>query len=186
MRIIAGTARGRTLSCPRGRRTRPTPDRIREAVFSVLGPEVRGETVVDLFAGTGALGLEALSRGARSAVFVEKDPGTVRCLRRNIAACGFEEVSTVVAAPVLSFIGSGSFPARVGIVFMDPPYRSDLGTKALLALAKNANSFSIGLIVFECASTGEPPELPPGFSLTDRRVYGDTAVLFMEVESDAG
>ena len=85
MRVIAGSARGRKLAAPRGDKTRPTPDRVREALFSILAPEVPGARVLDLFRGTGALGIEALSRGAAAATFVEKDRATVALLRTNLA-----------------------------------------------------------------------------------------------------
>jgi len=181
LRIIAGTARGRPLKCPRGSRVRPTPDRVREAIFSIIGQRVQGAVVLDLFAGTGALGLESLSRGAEHAVFVEKDRTALRFLRDNIANCGFEVQSRVVKSPVVPYLNSAELPDDVGLVFADPPYRSPEGIKTLLALSKRAKSLSRGLIVYECAPTDEPDPVPENLTVVDRRNYGDTSVTFLEV-----
>jgi 16S rRNA (guanine(966)-N(2))-methyltransferase RsmD len=130
MRVIAGALGGRQLKAPRGTVTRPTSDRVREALFAALG-ELSGARVLDLFAGTGALGIEALSRGAQKATFVERDPRAVRVLKGNLAALGVgEELAEVRAGDVLAALRS----ARTGadaydLVFIDPPYSraSDLG-----------------------------------------------------------
>src|SRR5512136_2612918 len=119
MRVIAGTARGRKLLCPPGRAVRPTPDRVREALFSILGEAVPGARVADLFAGTGALGLEALSRGAASALFVEKDRRTAELLRRNLQECGFSGRAEVVAGDSVTLLARG-LPGGADLLFLDP------------------------------------------------------------------
>lgn len=183
MRIIAGKARGHTLKCPRGVRTRPTPDRVREAVFSIIGDRVEGIRVADLFAGTGALGLEALSRGAAGAVFVEKNPAALRCLRENIRSCGFSDMADVVSAPVLPFLRTSGLPADTGLIFADPPYRGDEGTKTLLALAKHAKSLPGSIVVLEHPSGREPDRIPGEMVVRDRRRYGDTGIMFLTIKN---
>jgi len=181
VRIISGSAKGRPILCPGGLRTRPTSDRVREAIFSIIGDRVKGTGVVDLFAGTGAYGLEALSRGALKATFVDRSSTAARFIRKNAAACRFESLSSVVTAPVVPFIINGGITDGTGLVFVDPPYGGSEGIKALMALSENAKSLTGGLLVFECSSFGEPDVIPSGLEITDRRRYGDTAVIFLMV-----
>ena len=119
MRVVAGTFKGRRLVAPRGTRTRPTADRVREALFSMLG-DVGGARVLDLYAGSGALGIEALSRGADSAVFVESDARAIAAIERNLASIGVE--ATVWRRDVLRFLARADGP--FDLVFCDPPYDS--------------------------------------------------------------
>ncbi len=124
MRIIAGTLRGRAVRPPRDRRARPTSDRVREAWFAILGDRVRGARVLDLFAGSGALGLEALSRGAEQATFVELVPATLRSLRENLRALDLTEQASTYRGEALRFaakLSSGAYD----IAFADPPYDTD-------------------------------------------------------------
>ena len=126
MRIIAGEFRGRTLRPPGDRRTRPTADRVREAWFNILGDQLTDARVVDLFAGSGALGLEALSRGASHVEFVEVGKAAVKALRANVAALDAEERVKVHRVDALRFVdqlNEGAF----GIAFADPPYGEDYG-----------------------------------------------------------
>ncbi len=181
MRIIAGTAGGRTLKSPKGSRVRPTSDRVREALFSILGDRVACASVMDLFAGTGSLGLEALSRGAQRAVFVEKNPAALSCLKENIAICGFKERSKVVASPVIPFLNTTTIAEGTGIIFIDPPYSSHEYTKVLLAFSKHVKSLSGCRIVLE-HSPGLPSDTVPEFLETvDSRKYGDTVLTFFDV-----
>lgn len=147
---------------------------------------MEGATVIDLFAGTGALGLEALSRGASEAVFVERDPVALKCLRENIGACGFSNVARVVSSPVLPFLRRLDLPDAGAIIFADPPYRSGEGTKTLLALAKNAKSLSRSVIVLEHAPGREPDRIPEGMIVQSRRRYGDTCVMFLSMGAQGG
>lgn len=185
MRVIAGSAKGRSLKCPRGPRVRPTPDRVREAVFSIIGQRVQGAVVLDLFAGTGALGIEAISRGAKQSVFVEKDMTALKILRGNVDACGFKAQSRIVKAPVLPYLRSAGIPENVDLVFADPPYRSGEGIKTLLALSKRAKSLSKGLIVYEYDPGDEPEPIPENLEVIDIRNYGDTSVMFLEVTQES-
>jgi 16S rRNA (guanine966-N2)-methyltransferase len=133
MRIISGAWRGRTLIAPPGDATRPTADRVREALFSMLASRLgsfEGLRILDGFAGTGALGLEALSRGAAHATFVESDAAAVKALRANIA--GMKVAAVVIAAPIETI---GSAPAPCDVILLDPPYGDGLGEPALARLA---------------------------------------------------
>lgn len=135
MRIISGKWRGRTLVAPAGETTRPTSDRAREALFSMLTSRMGSFeelNVIDLFAGTGALGLEALSRGAAHCVFVESDSKAVKCLKANVEKMGASDVSQVLAQPVESMMTARN---ACHLVLMDPPYNSGLGQRALTRLS---------------------------------------------------
>jgi len=125
LRIVGGTLRGRRLLAPGGRTTRPPLDSQRETIFNVLGPVFQDAVVADLFSGSGSFGLEALSRGAASAWFVERDPEALRALRGNLDRLGLESVSHVIRGDAFAFpSGLGDPPDRVDAVFVDPPFRS--------------------------------------------------------------
>jgi 16S rRNA (guanine966-N2)-methyltransferase len=167
MRIVAGAWRGRTLTAPPGVATRPTADRVRQAVFDMLmhaqwggRAVIDGAIVLDVFAGTGALGLEALSRGAASACFVESDPAALRALRANVAACRAEDRTEVVAANVLTgSLGRARHPATM--VFLDPPYGQDLVSRALVRLGEAGWIGTGALVVAETAAgDGWVPDRP--------------------------
>lgn len=170
MRIIAGAWRGRPLVAPEGRATRPTSDRAREGLFSMLQSRLgtfEGLRVADLFAGTGGLGLEALSRGAAHCTFIDSDRAAVAALRRNLSAFGAEPRADIRQQAVEY---APPPPVPCDLVLMDPPYGTGL---AALALARVANSAWVapgGLVSVE--SAGEPLALPSGFELTAERRFG--------------
>ncbi len=170
MRVIAGEMRGRRILAPPGRATRPTTDRAREALFSVLESlgALAGATVWDLFAGSGALGIEALSRGAAYVTFVDRSPRAIAATRSNLASLGLgPERATVVLAEVASWVGAAP-PRGADVVLADPPYAWhgwDSLLEDLLALA--------GLVVLQ---TGTEVALPPGWDVLRRRRYGTTVV----------
>jgi 16S rRNA (guanine966-N2)-methyltransferase len=170
MRIIAGEWRGRALGAPPGRGTRPTADRTREGLFSMLQSRVgsfEGLQVADLFAGTGALGLEALSRGAAHCLFVENDRGALDMLRQNIGRFSAEGRTEMRSQSVEHM----SPPARpCDIVFMDPPYTAGLANMALERIANPGWVAPSGWISLE--TDGERPPLPDGFSLEAERRFG--------------
>jgi 16S rRNA (guanine966-N2)-methyltransferase len=171
MRVVAGSARGRPLVAPPGTRTRPTTDRVREAIFNALWSRgaVEGATVVDLFAGSGALGVEALSRGADRATFVDHDRRALAAVRRNVETCGFADRATVVAAPVERWL-AGLGDERFDLAFADPPYAYG-GWPGLLA------ALPAGLVVIE---SDAPVALPAGWGLAREARYGGTWVGFAE------
>ena len=168
MRIIAGEWRGRRLLAPAGSAVRPTTDRIRESWFSILGDTVRGASVLDLFAGSGALGLEALSRGATSAVFVERSRKTIRILEQNLEALEVGHRARIVAGDALAFVrrlGPGDFD----LCLADPPY--DRGFAPQLVDAWCQVPFARELWVEHRSS-----EMLPELGEMDHRRYGDTTL----------
>ncbi len=169
MRVVAGEFGGRRLQAPRGRATRPTSDRVREALFAILG-EVSGARVLDLFAGSGALGIEALSRGAESAVFVERDHAAAAAIRRNLDAVGVLGAE-VRRQDVLRFLGG--FEGSFDLVFVDPPYDSASRLAGPLSTALPAVLTQDSLIVTE-SSKRMPLEL--SLPLLRERTYGDTRI----------
>ena len=179
MRITAGEWRGRKLTAPEGDDVRPTSDKVRQAVFNILGGYgLPGDAaVLDGFCGTGALGLEALSRGARFCVFMDNSKESLSFTRRNVIAAGADERSLLLQRDVLK---PGARPATVevaGLLFLDPPYRKSLAGQALAALAEGGWLAAEAVCVVECES-GLAAPLPPGFALLDDRSYGGTRVLF--------
>jgi 16S rRNA (guanine966-N2)-methyltransferase len=175
MRVVAGTARGRKLVAPPGDRTRPTTDRVREAVFNALVSRIdlEGARVVDLFAGSGALGIEALSRGAAHATFVDRDAAARRAIARNLDVCGFTNRATVTGTPVERWLsqqcnGTAEAPGY-DLALCDPPYAWE-GWSELLS-ARPAP--------FVVAEAGAPVAPPPGWDLAREARYGGTWVGFL-------
>jgi 16S rRNA (guanine(966)-N(2))-methyltransferase RsmD len=171
-RIIAGTARGRRLAAPPGTATRPTSDKVRGAVFNVLGQFFEGGAVLDLYAGTGALALEALSRGCARATCVEADRATAELARENAAACGFGDRVEVVRGrveDVLPRLAPGGF----ALAFVDPPYQA--GPEAALALLAPALAPG-GQVVAEHDARRPPADRYGPLALADRRRYGSTGI----------
>jgi 16S rRNA (guanine(966)-N(2))-methyltransferase RsmD len=179
MRVIAGSARGHRLAGPpAGAPTRPTSDKVKEALFNVLGEAVLDARVLDLFAGTGALGIEALSRGAHHATFVEADRGLCDTIRRNLVTVGLAGRATVVCRDVRRAGGAlGTEPFE--LVLIDPPYEKGLEREAI-ALLVGAKLLAPGALVVVEHASREAPVLPPGaedaLALERTRVYGDTAL----------
>ncbi len=171
MRIIAGTLGGRRLVAPRGLATRPTSDRVREALFSALG-DVSGARVLDLFAGTGALGIESLSRGAAHATFVENARPALQALRANLAALGVADRASVVAEAAVRAVGSVAGP--FDLVFIDPPYAA-LATIPPLVAALDRALAPGSTLVLEHASRDPQPRLE-GLEGRPPRAYGDTSI----------
>ncbi|HST17633.1 MAG TPA: 16S rRNA (guanine(966)-N(2))-methyltransferase RsmD [Gaiellaceae bacterium] len=163
MRIIAGTHRGRRITAPKGTSTRPTSDRVRENAFNLIGP-VDGADVLDLFAGSGALGLEALSRGAASAVFVESDREACRAINANLDSLGLH--ATVLCQDVLRAIATDR--KAYDLVLCDPPYGFD-GARLATQLARLVAPD--GLLVYESSKRDDAPA-PPGLEQTTSRTYG--------------
>jgi 16S rRNA (guanine966-N2)-methyltransferase len=172
MRIVAGQFGGRRLVAPPGDATRPTSDRVREALFSVLGTEVEGAHVLDLYAGSGALGLESLSRGAASVVFVDRAPRAIEAIRANVEALGVEaDVRRMEARTALRTASARG--EAYDLVFLDPPYRHAAGLGRDLSEALPAVLAPGARVVTE-SDRRDPLELE--LPLTDERRYGDTVI----------
>ncbi len=180
MRVTGGELGGRPLQAPRGRSVRPTADRVREALFSTLG-DLAGCDVFDGFAGSGSLGIEALSRGAARAVFVERSPRVLAVLRANLHTLGVEERAEVRRGDVvqaLRRLAAEEAPPRFDWIFLDPPYRGDDAARALAALSELRLLAPGGGVVVE-TSRFHPLEDPPAFRRLDERRYGDTVVVYL-------
>lgn len=176
MRIIAGALKGRVLAPVQGR-TRPTSAKVREAIFSILGPAVHQAHVLDLFAGTGALGIEALSRGAAAAVFVEDHPEALKGLRRNLETLGLLERGWVLPLPVAAAMKKLTAQGeRFGLVFLDPPYGGGVAEATLTALAASNLLLPWARVVAEHSRRETLPEALAAWELQTLRRYGDTQV----------
>jgi 16S rRNA (guanine(966)-N(2))-methyltransferase RsmD len=179
MRIVAGLYRGRTLKSPTWDGLRPTSDRLRETLFNILGASVRGARVLDGYAGTGAIGIEALSRGASSVTFVERDPRAVKLIEANLHALGVG----ADAKPVIIRAGFADAVTRLGgqvfdLIIVDPPYAHDAADEALNAAAALAAPAT--RIVFEHAARHAPPDAHAGLRRTRTVTAGDSALSFYE------
>ena len=177
MRIIAGHYRGTRLYTPSGVAIRPTSDRLRESIYNIIGPQIRGKRILDLFAGTGAMGIEALSRGATHAVFIDNNPQSLDLIHRNIEKVSANERTTVIAWDAAHDLSCLREHAASGIIFMDPPYRQGLIHKALQNLV--ALPLCKSMIVVEHAAKDPLNDLPAGLFLKDQRRYGKTLVSFL-------
>lgn len=184
MRIVGGKFKGRALRAPEGQATRPTSDRARESIFNVLAhaewaPSLEGARVIDAFAGSGALGFEAISRGAAFCLFVETDSAARGVIRDNVEAFQLFGITRIHRRSATDL---GAKPAGLGapfdLVFMDPPYAYDLVPSALEQLAQGVWTTPEALVVAE-TSAGEAAPVTPGWTLLDERSYGAARVSFL-------
>jgi 16S rRNA (guanine966-N2)-methyltransferase len=183
MRIVGGRFRGKTLASPEDETIRPTADRVRESVFNILssrlGPNLAGRRVLDLFAGTGAMGLEALSRGAAYVIFVDKGAEARGLIRDHIEAFGAGGVSKLLRRDATA-LGPAGTMGPVDLVFLDPPYGQGLGERALASLRVDGWLKPETMLVLEEGSTVKVV-VPEGYALEDRREYGAAAVHLLSV-----
>jgi 16S rRNA (guanine966-N2)-methyltransferase len=176
VRIVGGSLGGRVLRAPGGAATRPTSEKVREAVFNIIG-SIAGDHVLDLFAGSGALGIEALSRGAAHATFVDTARPALIAIRGNLRELGLEDRASVVAGDAVAIAARHAPAAPWRLVLVDPPYRSDLATRAVLALP--CERLSAGaMVVIEHDRRNAPPDPLGSLLRTDQRRYGDTLISF--------
>lgn len=151
MRVIAGSARRLTLVTPKGFSTRPTSDKVKETLFNIINPYLYDAKFLDLFAGSGGIGIEALSRGAREAVFVEKDKEAVNCIKKNIETTHFNDVAQVVPFDVFSSLYNLESKGSFDIIFMDPPYDNDFEKQVLRILSTSKLVNDDTLIIVEAS-----------------------------------
>ena len=188
MRVISGTFKGRKLIPPKGLTIRPTPDKVKGAIFNILGDRIIESSFLDLFAGTGAIGIEALSRGAKEIIFVDDNIKAINLIKENLSRCKMQDARCKIvkenAIEFIKSVGQGFSPAKFDFIFLDPPYKTDLGEKALIEIS----SFNIlkedGEIIWE--HYYKTPPLPPPLlkggegelQLKRTICYGDTALSF--------
>ncbi len=180
MRIVAGTAKGRRLCALKGFSIRPTSDKVREAIFNILGAEFHYKNILDLFAGTGAMGIESLSRGAEEVTFIDKDASAIKVINKNLNVCGFEDKADVIKLDVIKVLQSSVFSLnkKFDLIFIDPPYAAGITGMALEMIDKNKILANTGVVVSE---TSKRVALEANLSRLqefDRRRYGDTVVTF--------
>lgn len=183
MRVISGTAKGRTLKSVPGKGTRPTSDKVKEALFSMIGPYFDGGQALDLFAGTGALGIEAISRGVERAVFVDMERASTDIVKANLAACGFTGRAEVYRNDAWRAIRQlQQRGMRFDYVFLDPPYRMEQLDKLMLELAERQLLVPEAIIVAEHDASRSLPERIGPLVLFRRSQYGDTAITLYETD----
>ena len=182
MRIIAGSARGRKLAAPAGEATRPTADYVKENIFNIIQFDVEGREVLDLYCGSGQMGLEALSRGASKAVLVDMSAAAADAARKNVDATGFGAQCRVVTGEVLKFLDG--FKDKADLVFIDPPYRTALLNKTLTKLKGIDILRPGGIIVCECAREDSPDPLSPPYRQGKRYDYGARSVVLYTREAE--
>ncbi len=182
MRIIGGALKGKKLAALRGMAIRPTADRIREAVFNIIAAKVPGANVLDLFAGTGAFGLEALSRGAALAVFIDDAAGSLATIEKNILACRVQDQARVIRWDIIRNLNclSSSSPA-FDIVFLDPPYNCNAVAPTLRHLARSETLSPATTVIVEHAPSEAVSDHLNRFTLYDQRRYGKTLVSFLSI-----
>lgn len=190
MRVIAGSAGGRKLRAPRGRRTRPTSDRVKEALFNILAPRLAGARVLDLFAGTGALAIEAVSRGARDAVCVENDPAAWAAMEQNVAALGFGGKVRILRQDARRAMRDlAAAGERFDLILLDPPYGQGWIEAVLPLLLRGGLLARDGVIAAEHRRAETPPEREAagGMQLVRARRldYGDTSISLYHLEPPA-
>lgn len=178
MRIIAGEKRGTNILTPKGTDTRPTLDRVRESLFGILQFDIPDARVLDLFGGSGALGLEAVSRGAAHAVINDSSREAARVIEANAKKLGFEERVTLMTGDCILCIKRCAAAGRkFNVVFLDPPYKSGLIVPSMAALAA-AGALKPGFVIAAEHASNMTPQTPCGFKLRDTRRYGEAAISF--------
>jgi 16S rRNA (guanine(966)-N(2))-methyltransferase RsmD len=185
MRIISGTSRGRKLVTPRNRSLRPTSDRVKESIFNILREEIEGSLVLDLFSGTGNLGIEALSRGARKVVFVEKAKHALGVIQRNLAGFGLADRSEVLPIDVNRAIGILKQRGKTfNLIFMDPPYEKGLIVKTLQKLSSHPIYHRDSILIIEHHRRELLRPVPYGWNLIRQRQMGETVISFLTPQED--
>ena len=181
MRVIAGTARSLPLKAPEGLDTRPTTDRIKETLFNILQPEVSQSIFVDLFSGSGAIGIEALSRGAKKAYFIENSAKACKCIGDNLSFTKFNDCGILLKQDAISGLHSIS-EKYVDIIFMDPPYDQGLELQALKVLSTMPYVDENTLIIVEASLKMKPEELTElGYEITKEKRYKTNQHVFLRI-----
>ncbi|WP_373898491.1 16S rRNA (guanine(966)-N(2))-methyltransferase RsmD [Haloimpatiens sp. FM7315] len=185
MRIIAGEAKGRKLLSPEGMNTRPTLDRVKESIFSIIQNKVYATRAIDVFAGTGSLGLEAVSRGAKECYLVDRNAATFENLKKNVENCKFEDRCKCLnldSYEALQMLGNKKIV--FDLIFIDPPYRKDMIPKAVDIITEKNMLQKEGIIVCKIDTIEELYQGNGVINLVDQRKYGNTTVCFYAQRED--
>lgn len=183
MRVITGSARGRKLKELEGYETRPTTDRVKEGIFNIIQFDIEGRRVLDLFAGTGQLGIEALSRGAAGAVFVEQRRDAAALVRDNLKLTGLAERGKVVCGEALSYVSSAQ--ETFDLIFIDPPYAANLWKNAINAISQFDILSNHGIMICESPVEQEMPQVDPPYYQRRTYRYGKIKITTYYREEDA-
>ncbi len=180
MRIISGSRKGKKLISVPGWKTRPTSDRIKESIFNIISTIASGTTVLDLFAGTGAMAIEALSRGAEYAVLIDKDKTALNIIRKNLIACDFSRYTKVLGWDIVMNLNClARIQKKFNLIFIDPPYDQNIILPTLGNLIQTDTLDTGALLVIEHGPSERLSPLPKQLSLNDKRRYGKTLVSFL-------
>jgi len=186
MRITGGQVKGKILASPKGHNIRPTSDQVREAIFNIIGQDLSKQRVLDLFAGTGSLGLEALSRGAAFALFIDSSQQSINLIRKNLAICGYQRSGVILRRNLRKAIpqNHSQLKGKFDLIFLDPPYRKDF-IPLLIEDLRGKDLISSGSrVIAESLKTEALPVYFGNLELTDTRVYGDTKISIYEYEAN--
>ena len=180
MRITGGSAKGRLIISPKGLNVRPTSDKVREAIFDITGQDLTGIMILDLFAGVGSFGLEALSRGATGAVLIDNSDYSINLIKKNLDLCGYTDICSVLKKNLKNGISGVSRLARhnFGMVFLDPPYRKGLIPFLLKSLSTEINLSNKAQVIIESSRKEHFSSSEGGLEMVDTRIYGDTKLSF--------
>ena len=173
MRVISGFSRGRKLKEPAGFDIRPTSDMVKESIFNIVQFDIEGRRILDLYAGTGQLGIEALSRGAGSAVFIDSKPDAVKLIKENLKLCGFEDMASVFTREALLYLEKSE---KFDLIFVDPPYDSPLAGKTIQKIIKVDKLDTNGIIVCETRADSVLPAVFPPYRLNKEYKYGSVKI----------
>ena len=181
LRIIGGELRGKKLYSIRGTAIRPTADRLRESIFNIISAFVRDAVVLDLFAGTGAYGIEALSRGAKSAVFIDNNKAALSAITSNITSCAFDRKARTIRWDIRKNLNclKSTQSYHFNLVFLDPPYNQSMVEPALFNLGNSKAVAKDGIIVVEHSDEETIPDEGDTFGIKDQRKHGKTLVSFL-------
>ena len=186
LRVISGDARGRHLKVPAGTQIRPTSDKVRESLFNILGRDIiMGSAFLDLFAGSGAVGIEAISRGARCATLIDNNVRHIKVIKENIRLCGFHQSCEVIFGDVISILDEFTRGERsYNIVFADPPYNYNNWSTLLSKIINNVKISGYGFLIIEHSSKVSMPDQLNDFEEYGRYVYGDSTLTVYRKHGD--
>ena len=173
MRVISGIARGRKLREPQGAKIRPTSDKVKESVFNIIQFDIEGRRVLDLFAGSGQIGIEALSRGAKSVVFVDLAADAIKLIRENLKICGLSEMASVYARDAIRFLEGDE---KFDLIFIDPPYDSKLADIAISKIVEFDKLNINGIIISEANVDFTTPAVAAPYALQKEYKYGGVKI----------